>query len=354
MKTVIGLSRDHSGSMRSIARPAAKDYNNTIASIREAANSTNQNTIVSVVECGYDSTNKVRRIITNSVVNELKPINESSYVADGVGTPLFDSVGELIELFEASPDVNDPDVSFLIMVVTDGAENASQKWSAQSISEKIRSLQNTDRWTFVFRVPRGYSHTLTRLGIPAGNIQEWDQTERGMHVSSVQTQEAFTEYMSARSRGVRSTGKFYVDLSNVKSEDVAATLEDISKNVLIWPVGPGDNDVAIRDFVESRLAGEHMLKGAAFYELSKQEDEVQATKKILIRDKTTKAIYFGAAARQLLGVPSYGMIKLVPQTKSNFDVFIQSTSVNRKLKTGTDLVYWKDVGVKYQEGPSAY
>lgn len=354
MKTYIGLSRDHSGSMRSIARPAARDYNLKIASIREASIANNQDTIVSVVECGYGNTNQVRRVITNSASTALQPLAESAYQADGTGTPLWDSVGELIEMFESVPDVNNPDVSFLVMAITDGAENASKKYTPSILAAKIRKLEATDRWTFVFRTPRGEGHKVARiLGIPSGNIQEWDQTERGVEVAATRDSEAFTQYFTGRASGATSTRKFYTDLSNVTSKDVEVALTDVSKEVLIWPVGPKENSAEIRGFVEARLNGKPLLKGAAFYQLSKTEPEVQDNKKILIRDKTTQAIYYGAAARQMLGLPTYGTVRLAPGNHGNFDIFVQSTSVNRKLVSGTSLVYWADVGVGYKEGPSS-
>lgn len=352
-KNYFGFSRDHSGSMGSIARAAARDYNSTIANIQHAAQANNQDTIVSVVECGYGDTDKVRRIITNSNVSQLTPIVESQYSARGRGTPLWDSVGELIEMFEAVPDAADKNVSFLIFVTTDGQENASRKYNARSIAAKMRELTNTDRWTFVFRVPRGDARSLAQLGIPEGNIQEWDQTERGVQAAAARDKEAFTEYFSARATGATSTKKFYTDLSQVSSQDVAVALTDVSSEVTVWPVSPKDNDADIRAFVETRLNGAPMLKGAGFYQLTKTEPEVQDHKKILIRDKTTQGIYFGQAARQMLGLPTYGTVRLAPGNHGNFDIFIQSTSVNRKLKAGTSLVYWPNVGVRYKEGISA-
>lgn len=353
IKSYIGFSRDHSGSMQSIAKAAARDYNSNIASIREASLSQNQDTIVSVVECGYDNTDRVRRNIVNSNVTALQPLAESSYSARGMGTPLFDSVGELIEMFESVPDANDPSVSFLVMAITDGAENASRKYTAAMLADKIRRLQETDRWTFVFRVPRGHTSHLTRLGIPEGNILEWDQTQRGVEVASQATSQAFNEYFTARSTGQTATRKFYANLADVTSKDVEVALTDISKEVLIWPVGPNENGTEIRPFIESRLGGKPMLKGAGFYQLTKTEPTVQDYKKILIRDKNTQGIYFGAAARKMLGLPTYGDVRLAPGQHGNFDIFIQSTSVNRKLSKGTSLVYWENVGTKYKEGPSA-
>jgi hypothetical protein len=354
MKNYIGISRDHSGSMRSIARPAARDYNSKIASIRDASITHNQDTVVSVVECGYGDTDRVRRVVINSAVAALQPINESLYQADGRGTPLWDSVGELIEMFESVPDAASKEVSFLVMAITDGAENASRKYSPSSLAAKIRQLESTDRWTFVFRVPRGHGREIARkLGISEGNIQEWDQTEKGVQVAAKRDEEAFTQYFTSRSLGATSTKKFYADLSSVTSKDVAVALTDISAEVSLWPVSATDDGAEIRTFVEKRLNGEPLLKGAAFYQLTKTEPEVQDHKRIIIRDKTTNAVYEGAAARQMLGLPTYGTIRLAPGNFGNFDLFIQSTSVNRKMTKGTNVVYWKNVGKAYKEGPSA-
>lgn len=336
MKNYIGISRDHSGSMNGIAAPAMRDYNSKIQVIKEATLANGQDTIVSVVEAD----GVVRRVVSNSNVTALKPI--TTYRCGGM-TPLYDSVGDLIEQFEATPDASDPNVSFLVMAITDGHENASRKWTGRKLADKIRALTMTDRWTFVFRVPRGYGSQLANsLGLPEGNILEWDQTNRGVEVAAKQDAEAFTAYFGGRSTGMTSTKKFYADLSNVSSTDVAAALVDISKDVVILPVGANDNGQQIRPFIEKRL-NKPMKKGAAFYQLNKTEPVVQDYKKIVIRDKKTQSIYEGLAARQMLGLPRYGNIRLAPGNHGNFDIFIQSTSVNRKLTSGTSLIYWETV-----------
>lgn len=226
MKNYIGISRDHSGSMRSIAHVAGQDYNSKIESIKTATNENNQDTIVSVVECGAGHGYGIERVVVNSNVNVLQPIGK--YIANGSGTPLFDSVGDLIEQFEAMPDADDKNVSFLVMAITDGYENASRRYTAQSLMRKINALIATDRWSFIFRVPRGHARNMLSLGIPAGNILEWDQTEKGTMTAARQDQEAFTEYFRGRSAGLTSTKKFYSNLADVTSKDVETILEDVS------------------------------------------------------------------------------------------------------------------------------
>jgi hypothetical protein len=394
MKNYIGISRDHSGSMSYIARAAARDYNANISSIRDAANKSNIETLVSVVECGYGRTNQVRREMINENVTSLRSINENEYSAQGGGTPLFDSVGELIEIFEAVqkstpkvasidpytamgkeelraacrsagvsysnlnnegmrnalraalgvPTTTTEDISFLVMAVTDGQENASRRYNARSIAEKIQQLQATDRWTFVFRVPRGHSHELVRMGIPAGNILEWDQTERGVEVATRATAAAFDEYYDGRTRGFTSTKSFYnTDMSNISKATVKAKLIDITKEVQFFDV-PNMVGLEIRKFVELKT-GQTMVKGSAFYQLIKTESEVQDYKQIAIRDKKGGHVYSGAEARKMLGLPYNGTVKIVPGNHGAYDIFIQSTSVNRKLVPGTQVMYWPKVSV---------
>lgn len=343
MKNYIGISRDHSGSMHSIANAAAVDYNDNIAAIKEASLANNQDTIVSVVKCGAGRPATVVREVVNSNVQVLKPLGPREYVADGNSTPLFDSVGDLIDLFEAVPDVDDINVSFIVMVITDGEENSSTKWTGRKLAEKIKELQATDRWTFVFRVPRGYARKLSQFGIPEGNILEWDQTARGVEAASAATRAAVGSFYANRSAGVKSTDKFYADLSKVSLKEVKAALVDISSEVSIWPVLSNEISYEIRPFAEKRLAVS-LKKGTAFYQLTKTE-KVQEYKQVCIRDKKKGMVYSGNAARDLLGLPHYGEIKLAPDKHGGYEIYIQSTSVNRKLVEGSSLLYWPNAQV---------
>lgn len=336
-KNYIGISRDHSASMRPLTDAAAQDYNSTINVIREQATTAGQDTIVSVVRSGCGSKGAVVRETTNSSISALAPINTREYVADGNSTPLFDSIGDLIEQLESVPDAADTSTSFLVMAITDGEENSSRKWTASRLMAKIQQLQRTDRWTFVFRVPRGYAQRLsTQFGIPLGNILEWETTARGLEESTVATRAAFTQYYSGLKSGVTSTAKFYTNLTNVSVGDIKANLTDISSRINLWVTTQKES---IRPFCE-KMSGKSFIKGAAFYQLTKTEPEVQDYKKIVIRDKVSGAVYGGAAARQLLNLPAHGNAYVKPGDHGQFDIYIQSTSVNRVLPPGTQLLYW--------------
>ena len=279
--------------------------------------------------------------ITNTTTDVVHRCVRIVYIAVGSSSPLFDSVGVLLSEFENVPDADDPNVAFVIMVITDGEENSSTKWTGTSIGKKIKQLQATDRWTFVFRVPTGNKNQLMQYGIPEGNILEWDtSSERGLQsVSSVNTQ-AIKQFYTARSTGVTSTGKFYADLSKVTLKEVKQNLVDVTGDFSSHFIKLTHGGMEIRDYVE-QIIGKTYSKGCAYYQLSKSE-KVQASKQIAIRDKVTGKIYSGMAARNILGLPAGSEVRLAPshtlQNGSQYEVFIQSSSANRKLSGGTWLL----------------
>ncbi len=336
MKNYIGISRDHSASMSTIATAAKIDYNNTITAIAEAATENGVDTVVSVVKSGVGVRAQVIRDVINSSVQSLKPL--SSYVADGHGTPLFDSVGDLIEQLESVPDADKREVSFVVMAVTDGQENCSVRWNARTLGAKMKQLQATDRWTFIFRVPRGGKQTLIQQGVPEGNILEWEQSAQGVQAASAATTAAFRGFYQSRAAGATSTTKFYADLSQVTLKEVKSSTVDISKNVVVYEVDAANDGVQIRDFVNDQ--GVNFTKGCAFYELKKTET-VQGYKQIAIREINTGKVFSGFGARDLLGLPHTGDVKVAPGAHSNYEIYVQSTSVNRKLTKGMGLMIWE-------------
>lgn len=149
---------------------------------------------------------------------------------------------------------------------------------------------------------------------------------------------------------LNSTLRFSV--ANITEADIQK-LGDISSEVQLFPVSAKEDSTQIRDFVEGRLNGTAMLKGAAFYQLVKTEDKIQDYKLIAIRDKETGQIFCGPEARDLVGLPRYGDARVRPDTAGKWQVFVQSTSVNRKVTVNTQVLYWPAVGKRFTEGKSS-
>ena len=95
------------------------------------------------------------------------------------------------------------------------------------------------------------------------------------------------------------------------------------------------------------LVNDHSLafkKGRGFYQLTKPE-VVQDYKEVIVRRKTDGTFLTGERVRDVLGIPkSSAKFKLDLEEISDFDVFVQSTSVNRALLVGTEFLYEVDTG----------
>lgn len=101
-----------------------------------------------------------------------------------------------------------------------------------------------------------------------------------------------------------------------------------------------DRDVSIRDFVEEN---ELIFKtGRGFYEFTKAE-LIQERKEVVLRDKLTGDMYSGEKTRKMIGLNAGERAKVKPTSLAQYDVFVQSTSYNRKLIGGTKFLYEVDL-----------
>lgn len=338
--TYVGISRDHSASMMSLVNSAKKDYNEQIEVIKKTAVG---NVKVTTVKCGvgWNGANLIEHVGT--FPNNLSPLTE--YVADGRSTPLFDSVSQLIDLMQQNASIS-ADGVYLIMAITDGEDNSS-KTSGYALGERIKSLQKTDRWTFTFRVPKGYAQRLsTTLGIPRENILEWEQTIKGVERATDVNIAAMSNYFGAVAAGnMTASRSFYTDASNLKPADLKSSMADITRQVEVHTIPLNGGSVDVSTF-SSRFLGRPLQTGTIFYQLMKREAKVQDYKIVCIRDKKTGKVFGGDSARDLLGIPRTGTHSIIPGNHGQYDVFVQSTSLNRKLPPGTKVLYWEGVPSK--------
>lgn len=322
----IALVLDASISMQKIEARAREFANAQISKIKLQAQDSGQATYVSVLTFG-DPGNV--RLISNQVYFQSAPTIDHTYRASDSSTALFDAVREATNNMCNIPSDMYDDVSYLVIVLTDGEENSSR------YGRGLPPQANFSNWSYVFLGPRGCSRYLENYGVPAGNIKEWDGAQELDKAAAV-TSDAIGQYYSGRSVGKTRTDSFFTDLSDVKKKDLNK-LTPVTGEFTKWRV---ERECEIREFVESHNIGYQI--GRAFYELTKSE-KIQSHKEIVIMDKTTKALYGGQAARELVGITAGPgvTVRVTPGNHANFSIFVSSTSTNRKLVRGTNVLYRK-------------
>lgn len=325
MKNKIILVLDKSGSMDRIAPKAREVFNQQIRNIQDVATSDKtQETLVVVHQ--FDGI--LYRGGNFTTPENVPLLNIHTYRADGASTALMDAIGEAINL------ANDDGVSsYVLIVVTDGDENSSTKFRVASLTNLIDKVNKTDRWSIVCLVPPGATYKTASYGIPTGNITEWEGTDKGVENAGAMLGAGINQYYAVRQTGATSTrGFFTTDLTNVSKKDLKQC-RNVSGDYYIWEV---DQNCRIDDFVKVHQGSYEAGRG--FYQLTKTEKVVQFDKSVVILDKTTGMMYSGEEARNLLGLPSHN-VSLKPGNHGNFDLFIMSKSFNRKLMSGTRMLY---------------
>lgn len=327
----IALIVDRSGSMSSIMKDVVKVFNGQLEAIKANAKKDDQETFVSF----YTFHSRVDKpLYFQRQATAVKPLKG---IKTAGTTALFDAVGTAMTDLGKVKGAKESHVSFLVIALTDGAENASRTYKTK-LPKMIKDAQKTGRWSLAFLTPKSGVRTLKKFGIPAGNIQDWAATAKGAKEAGERMQRGLDGYFNARRGGKQAvSGFFKADLSKVSVKQVSDKLVDVSDQFERWSV---DEDGAIiRAFVDKKLKGKGTYKaGNGYYELTKSE-LVQAKKEIAIRDNKSGAVYTGMAARSMLGFPDGAPFKVKPGEMGNFSVFIMSTSVNRVLSKGTTLLY---------------
>lgn len=255
------------------------------------------------------------------------------------------------------------DHAFLTYVITDGEENVS-RWSTvfggngqrvrytttaskytdheikKMLADRLNGLE--ENWTVACLVPNQMGVRYAEsYGFPRDNIQIWDTTSKDgiLEVGKVIT-EATDTYMTNRDLGVRGSKTMFakmgaadLNLGAVKQAGLRRLPKDKYE---VLAVLAADDGAAIKEFVE-RMTGKPYVTGTAHYELMKTE-KIQPSKKVLVRDKKSGVVYTGQHARDLLGLPSDREVRVKTDENPKYRVFVQSTSLNRKLVAGTKLI----------------
>jgi hypothetical protein len=316
------LVLDSSGSMSAYRRGAEQAFSDQVVSVRAEAAKNKQPV-------------ELTTITFSTHVNQPNPNFDASSYSPAGQTNLFGAISEAINYANEVRIRND---TVLISVITDGEETEFRLRESQ-IRDIIGNAMSDENFSIIAHCPPGhFRDRLINIGIPAANITIWEASERGILELSRSTTRGVGGYFTAMSMGASpraATAKYIADMSAV-TPSVVNRMDDVSSSFKRWRVANREGGTEIADFVRGK--GGVYAAGRAFYQLTKPE-KVSAKKTLVILDRQTGAIYTGNQARTRLGLPLNQDIKLVPGANSDFVLFVQSTSYNRKLVGDTTVLY---------------
>lgn len=156
---------DRSSSMDSMRGEAIGAFNDQLRVIQDEEDEGAKNYVTLVTFATFVDA----PLFQNASSKSIPELTEDRYKPSGC-TAMLDAVGNALDILEASPDVNDENTSFLVVIISDGEENSSNKWNWSTISERVKKLQATDRWTFVYLgANQDLSEVSKNMSIPYAN-----------------------------------------------------------------------------------------------------------------------------------------------------------------------------------------
>lgn len=323
----VALILDASSSMDHLEKEVIKVADQQIADLARLSVQLDQETRISVYK--FADPRSIECIIFDRDVLRLGTL-AGEYRASG-NTALIDATLKgLDDLGKTATMYGDH--AFLMFVQTDGEENSSVNKPPQLVS-KLKALP--DNWTIACLVPNSKAKVnAISFGFAAGNIAIWDaSSEAGVRDSGETISQATASYMTARASGLKSTTGLFSMAPAVVNHRTVSKLREVTNFTVLRVDGPS----VIREFVEGK--GLQFVQGSNFFPLLKRE-KVGPTKEILIRHKISGKVFGGPEARELVGLPDHE-VSVSPETNAEYDIFVQSTSLNRKLIAGHDLLVRK-------------
>jgi hypothetical protein len=323
------LVLDASSSMQRVSEALIRAVDAEIKNLARQSEEMEQETRITIYVFSYSS--KVKCLIYDMDVLRLPSIRKL-YRPEGM-TALVDASLLAINDLAMTPEKYG-DHAFLIYVFTDGIENNSRAHYSE-LSRRISALP--DSWALGVFVPDAKGEReAAKYGFPPNNIAVWDATTgQGVDQAVSVVRSTTSRFMESRVGGGswNSRSIFSTDASAVNSSTIqGAALKPLPYGS--YQLIPVDREGSIREFVERCGHAYHV--GMAHYQLTKPET-IQPQKTLAVVDKATNEVFTGPQVRDLVGLPMMN-VRVKPDFNPKYDIYVQSTSVNRKLIVGTKLL----------------
>jgi uncharacterized protein YegL len=145
-KTVYHFVLDQSGSMSDVRVQTVDLFNAQLKALREVQEAHPEQHFYAALTV-FNS--EVYHNFGFSPASSMPELRTADYNPNG-GTALNDAIGDSVARIQTffAPELRAKEVSVVVVILTDGMENASRRFSPQAISSMVKELEETGDWSF--------------------------------------------------------------------------------------------------------------------------------------------------------------------------------------------------------------
>ena len=130
----------------------------------------------------FDGQAPFKVLIDGEDLDKVRDLDPARYIPRG-NTPLYDALGRMIAKIDAEilerADAGKPIEDQVVVIVTDGYENASREFSGKTLSDLIEARRSR-AWAFVFLGADESTYTEgAAMGVSQANTAQWAATGEG-------------------------------------------------------------------------------------------------------------------------------------------------------------------------------
>jgi len=206
-KTYYHLVLDRSGSMNSCWQEATQVINRQIKDLSRIQ-AENPDSAIIFSLCAF---NQVLQFSEELMNVETAKIDWTTIFPDGM-TALFDAVGKSIEFVEekAGEGLSENDSDVVMLVLTDGHENASKTYSGIDVKEMILACERTEKWNFLF-LGAGLDVTEVTREFDRGNRNSLNFNKGQIASAMGMVSEELSEFVKSKNTGNKKKNFFEED-----------------------------------------------------------------------------------------------------------------------------------------------
>ena len=204
----ISVVLDRSGSMASIASDVVGGFNTFL---REQKKQEGEGRVTLVQ---FDGQDPFEVLLDGEELETVLDLDPARFIPRG-NTPLYDAVGRMIakvdnEILKRA-DAAKPIEDQIVVIVTDGFENASREFSSKMLFDLIEARRGR-AWAFVFL---GADETTFEegavIGVSQANTAQWDASSEGTAAMFSRVSQATTSYRGMGRADRRTTSERYLE-----------------------------------------------------------------------------------------------------------------------------------------------